>query len=70
MTTCDRRAGHALRERSDYNESALAEAERAGDKASIDRLLAERRLINDTRRSIDRRREDTRLLARPVAGRA
>ncbi len=58
-----------VRERSDYNESALAEAERAGDKASIDRLLAERRLINDTRRSIDRRREDTRLLARPVAGR-
>jgi hypothetical protein len=58
-----------IRERSDYNESALAEAERAGDSASIDRLLAERRQINDTRRSIDRRREDTRLLARPVAGR-
>jgi hypothetical protein len=58
-----------IRERSDYNESALAEAERAGDAASLDRLLAERRLINDTRRSIDRRREDTRLLARPVAGR-
>ena len=30
-----------LRERSEYNESALAEAERAGDIESIDRLLLE-----------------------------
>ncbi len=60
-----------IRERSDYNESALAEAEREGDKATIERLLLERRQINETRRSIDRRREDTRLLARPtVAARA
>jgi len=58
-----------IRERSEYNESALAEAERAGDTESIDRLVLERRQINDTRRSIDRRREDTRLLARPLAGR-
>jgi hypothetical protein len=55
-----------IRERSDYNESALSEAERAGDADAIDRLLAERRLINDTRRSIDKRREQTRLLARPT----
>jgi DNA primase len=54
-----------IRERSDYNESALAEAERAGDADAITRLLAERRQINDTRRSIDRRRDATRLLARP-----
>ena len=56
-----------IRERSEYNESALAEAERAGDKVAIDRLLLERRQINETRRSIDRRREDTRLFARPIA---
>ena len=56
-----------IRERSEYNESALAEAERAGDKVAIDRLLLERRQINETRRSIDRRREDTRLFARPAA---
>lgn len=56
-----------IRERSEYNESALAEAERAGDKVAIDRLLLERRQINETRRSIDRRREDTRLFARPTA---
>ena len=55
-----------LRERSDYNEAAQAEAERAGDTDSIDRLLLERRQINEARRSLDRRREDTRLLARPV----
>ena len=58
-----------IRERSEYNESALAEAERAGDSESITRLTMERRQINDTRRSIDLRREDTRLLARPTAGR-
>ena len=58
-----------IRERSEYNESALAEAERAGDTESITRLTLERRQINDTRRSIDLRREDTRLLARPMAGR-
>jgi hypothetical protein len=56
-----------VRERSEYNESALAEAERTGDTAAIERLLLERRQINETRRSIDRRREQTRLLARPVA---
>ncbi len=59
-----------LRERSDYNEAATAEAERDADHAAIERLTLERRQINDARRSLDRRREDTRLLARPtVAGR-
>jgi DNA primase len=56
-----------LRERSDYNEAATAEAERAGDTDSIARLLLERRQINEARRSLDRRRDDTRLLARPIA---
>ena len=37
-----------LRERSDYNEAAQAEAERAGDTETIDRLLLERRQINET----------------------
>ena len=55
-----------IRERSEFNESALAEAERAADIESIERLLLERRHINETRKSIDRRREDTRLLARPA----
>ncbi len=59
-----------LRERSDYNEAATAEAERDADHAAIERLTLERRQINDARRSLDRRREDTRLFARPiVAGR-
>jgi DNA primase len=56
-----------LRERSDFLEAAFAEAERAGDTESIQRLQLEIRLVNETRRSIDRRREDTRLLARPTA---
>jgi DNA primase len=56
-----------LRARSDYNEAAQGEAERDGDTASIERLLLERRQINEARRSLDRRREETRLLARPDA---
>jgi DNA primase len=56
-----------LRARSDYNESALSEAERAGDREAVERLQLERRQINETRRSLDRRRDQTRLLARPEA---
>jgi DNA primase len=55
-----------LRDRSDFLEAAFAEAERAGDAETIERLQLEIRLVNETRRSIDRRREDTRLLARPT----
>jgi DNA primase len=54
-----------LRARSDYNESALSEAERAGDRDAIERLELELRQINEMRRSLDRRRDQTRLLARP-----
>jgi DNA primase len=54
-----------LRARSDYNEAAQAEAERDGDADSMERLLLERRQINEARRSLDRRRDETRLLARP-----
>ncbi len=57
-----------LRERSEYNEAATAEAEREGDPAAITRLIEERRRINEARRSLDRRRDETRLLARPTAG--
>jgi len=52
-----------LRERSDYNEAAQGEAERAGDADAISQLLLERRQINEARRSLDRRRDQTRLLA-------
>ena len=52
-----------LRERSDYNEAAQSEAERAGDREAIGRLLLERRQINEMRLSLDRRRDQTRLLA-------
>ena len=52
-----------LSDRSDYNEAAQAEAERAGDREEIDRLMLERQQINEARRSLDRRREQTRLLA-------
>jgi len=54
-----------LRARSDFNESALSEAERAGDRDAVERLELELRQINEARRSLDRRRDQTRLLARP-----
>lgn len=52
-----------LRERSEYNEAAQGEAERAGDREAIGRLMLERRQINEARLSLDRRRDQTRLLA-------
>ncbi len=52
-----------LHERSDYNEAAQGEAERAGDREAIARLMLERRQINEARLSLDRRRDQTRLLA-------
>jgi DNA primase len=51
-----------LRERSDYNEAAQGEAERAADRDAIERLMLERRQINEMRLSLDRRRDQTRLL--------
>jgi DNA primase len=52
-----------LREQSDYNEAAQGEAERAADREAIERLMLERRHINEARLSLDRRRDQTRLLA-------
>ena len=40
------------------------EAERDADRELIDRLTLERRTLNEQRRSLDRRRDQTRLLAR------
>ncbi len=46
-------------ERSGYNRDLTAEAEREGDAASVDRLMLERRLLNEQRRSLDKRRDQT-----------
>jgi DNA primase len=57
-------------ERSGYNHDALIEAERDGDSPAVERLMLERRLLNEQRRALDRRREQTRLLTRsPAAAR-
>ena len=52
-----------LHDRNDYNESALAEAERENDSQAIERLMLEKIQINEARLSLDRRRDQTRLLA-------
>jgi DNA primase len=54
-----------LRERSEYNEAAQGEAERAGDAEATARLELEGRQINEARRSLDRRRDQTRLFRQP-----
>ncbi|HSP18352.1 MAG TPA: hypothetical protein VLQ79_02485, partial [Myxococcaceae bacterium] len=55
-------------ERSGFNRDALAEAEREGDTGIFERLMQERRQLNEQRRSLDKRRDQTRLLSRsPVA---
>jgi DNA primase len=60
----------SLDERADYISSALAEAEQSADRASIDQLLRESQAMNEQRKSLHRRRDQTRLLARPAAVRA
>jgi len=52
-----------LRDRDEYIESALSEAERAADTDTIERLMVEKIQINEARLSLDRRRDQTRLLA-------
>ena len=51
-------------ERSAFNRDATAEAERDRDTAALDHLMSERRLLNEQRRSLDRRKDQTRLLGR------
>ncbi len=60
----------SLDERADYIASALAEAEQSADRPSIDQLLRESQLMNEKRKSLHRRRDQTRLLARPTPVRA
>ena len=69
----------SLDERADYIASALAEAEQsrpedaAADAAArdtINQLLRESQALNDQRKSLHRRRDQTRLLARPTPVRA
>jgi DNA primase len=60
----------SLDERADYIYSALAEAEQSADRESIDQLLRESQAMNEQRKSLHFRRDQTRLLARPVAVRA
>jgi hypothetical protein len=65
----------SLDERADYISSAIAEAEQAHSddaeaRESIDQLLRESQTLNEQRKSLHRRRDQTRLLARPTAVRA
>jgi DNA primase len=54
-----------LDERSEFTQNALAEAEQTGDLDAAGRLLHESQAINDQRRSLHRRRDQTRLLVNP-----
>ncbi len=51
----------------EWNRAEQSEAERAGDREAMDRLLREARLVDQQRRSLDRRREQARLHTRPPA---
>ncbi len=53
-------------ERSAFNRDATAEAERDGEHEVITHLTSERRLLNEQRKSLDRRRQDSRRYGRPV----
>jgi DNA primase len=55
-----------LEARLEWNRAEQAEAERVADRETIDRLLREARLIDEQRRSLDRRREQARLHARAI----
>jgi hypothetical protein len=52
----------ALDERSEYLQSALAEAEGSGDRATVDQLVRESQGMNDKRLSLHRRRDQTKLI--------
>ncbi len=51
-----------------YTRAEIVEAERLGDGTRVDLLLEEQRRLHDARRSLDRRRDDASLLARPIGG--
>ena len=56
----------ALNERSEFTQGAIAEAEQEGDRGTAGRLLEQSQAINEQRLSLHRRRDQTRLLTRPV----
>jgi DNA primase catalytic core len=58
-----------LDQRAEFTRNALADAERGADREAIDRLLLELRQLNERRRSLDRRRDQTRYLTRQLAAR-
>ncbi len=63
-------AFHSIDPRAVYPGDAHPEAVGGGPRPAIDRLLLELRQLNEGRRSIDRRRDQTRYLTRQLAGRA
>jgi len=54
-------------DRSAWNRDAMSEAERDGEADLVDRLTLERRMLNEQRNSLDKRRDQTRLLGRAPA---
>jgi DNA primase len=58
-----------IEERLAYNQAEQSDAERRADVDAMRQLLAQEREINEERRSLDRRREQARLLARPLVSR-
>ena len=56
----------ALDERSEFTQGAIAEAEQEGDQETAGRLLQQSQALNEQRLSLHRRRDQTRLLTRPV----
>jgi DNA primase len=55
-----------LTQRAEFTQEALGEAERAGDREAIDRLLRAFREVHEARRSLDRRRDQTRYFTRQL----
>jgi DNA primase len=55
-----------LEARAEFNRAAQAEAEHGGETEAMAALLSQMREIDEARRSLDRRRDQARLLARPV----
>ncbi len=56
----------ALDEKSEFTQNALAEAEQAGEADLVGQLVRESQAINDQRRSLHRRRDQTKLLTSPT----
>jgi DNA primase len=56
----------ALDEKSEFTQNALAEAEQAGEIELVGQLVRESQAINDQRRSLHRRRDQTKLLTSPT----